>query len=357
MTDRIIPGLRRGTVTAPRSKSQEQRLLLADFLAGKTDGLVFAAEDADDILAMKRCLAALASPEIEPVLDCGESGAARRFLAPVAAALGKRPRWRMAGRLGVRPFLDYPTLAAGTFDLPGDISSQFVTGLLFALPLIDGDSEIRFTSPLQSRGYVELTLKVLRDAGIVIESAADGFKVRGAQRYSAPTTAVEGDWSGAAFWLAMNVLGSAVRVEGLDAGSLQPDRAVVGLLKDWPAAIDVSAHPDLFPALAVVAAARPETTRFTGIGRLRLKESDRVAAMADVLTRFGADVSERSDEFTVHGVCGRFRGGDFTAFGDHRIAMAIAVGATVADDVITIDDTGCVAKSYPGFFKDFHRCA
>ena len=175
----IEPGARRGSVAAPRSKSHEHRLLLADFLAGDYSRLAPAEGDADDIQATKRCLLALAGDDTAPFLDCGESGSTRRFLAPIAAALGKRPVFQTAGRLADRPQMDYDDLQPGEFKLAGDVSSQFVTGLLFALPLLKGDSFIRFTSPLESKGYVEMTRRVLVGAGVFIGVRDDGYDIPG----------------------------------------------------------------------------------------------------------------------------------------------------------------------------------
>ena len=351
---RIEPGLRTGKVEVPPSKSHEHRLLIANFLAGERGSLEPAEGDNADIAATKRCLRALAAGDDEPVLDCGESGSTLRFLAPLAAALGRRPKFVCSGRLGERPFREYASLKAGVHELPGGVSSQFATGLLFALPLMEGDSRIVFTSPLESRGYVDMTLDVIRRAGVEIEERGDGFSVRGGQRYSPQESAVERDWSGAAFWCAMNALGSEVDYGAMPQASLQPDRAVVRLARDLPREIDVSQFPDIFPALAIVAAGIARRTRFTGIGRLRIKECDRVAAMADVLGRFGITVAETETDFTVDGTGGAFAGGGaFTARGDHRIAMAVAAGATRAEGAVELDDPGCAKKSYPGFFAQF----
>lgn len=360
---KLQPGVRSGRVEAPRSKSHEHRLLIADFLAGDIRRLGAVPSDSDDIRATKRCLLSLSEDDPTPLLDCGESGSTRRFLSPVAAALGKRPVWKTAGRLASRPQMDYEELAPGEFKLGGDVSSQFVTGLLFALPLLDGDSRIVFTSPLESTGYVDLTIRVLDGAGVRIEADSDGYIVPGGQKYHEQhDTPVEADWSGAAFWLAMNALGSNVAVDGLDYRSVQPDRIVRDLLGRIESAyarerifLDVSGCPDLFPVLSVVAAARDAETVFSGTKRLRLKESDRIASMSDVLHRFGAETEDRANEFIVHGVDGKFKGGDFSSFGDHRIAMSVAVGATRADGVVAIDDEECAAKSYPDFFKVFEQ--
>ncbi|MBR3087046.1 MAG: 3-phosphoshikimate 1-carboxyvinyltransferase [Kiritimatiellae bacterium] len=352
---RIEPGRRRGSVTPPASKSHQHRLLVAAFLAGCRGNLLEDAPgDPDDIRATKRCLSALDGATDTPVLDCGESGSTFRFLAPVAAALGKRPEYVLRGRLGKRPGMRYDELRPGLHELPGDVSSQFATGLLLALPLLDGDSEIRFTSLLESRGYVDMTLAVLAASGIAVEETPTGFLVRGGQRYRAPASLVpERDWSGASFWLAMNALGSEIDVRGLDGGSRQPDKAMGRILTSWGPEIDVSQCPDIFPPLAAVAGARGGDTRFTGTRRLRMKESDRVAAMADMLCRLGVGVEAGDDAVVVHGRGAPYRGAAVRTFGDHRIAMSAAVAATCADSAVEVDDAGCVAKSYPGFFEVF----
>ena len=385
---RLEPGLRRGTMAVPVSKSHAHRVLIAEFLAGRTVCLAANVADCDDIRATKRCLAALAArlaprardtdagtaPRARDVgarpvtLDCGESGTTRRLLGPVVAALGVTPNWVMKGRLATRPQIDYTKLEPGVQVLAGDVSSQFVSGLLFALPLLDGDSEIRLTSPLASRGYVDMTLDVLRAYGVSVEETATGFRVAGRQRFCAPADGphIETDWSGAAFPLAMNALGNAIRLTdasaaGLSADSRQPDRAIVRILKDFAGAgdvtVDIDACPDIFPVLTVVAARRAGVTRFTGIRRLRLKESDRVAAMAGVLTRFGVATDVSDGAFAVRGQLTPLRGGAFRSFADHRIAMSIAVGATVADAPVEIDDAACAAKSYPDFFAQFAALA
>lgn len=368
---RLEPGLRRGTMAVPISKSHAHRVLIAEFLAGRTACLAPSPEDCDDICATKRCLAALdaqrtprAQGKNAVTLDCGESGTTRRLLGPIVAALGVTPNWVMKGRLATRPQIDYANLEPGVQVLAGDVSSQFVSGLLFALPLLDSDSEIRLTSPLASRGYVDMTLDVLRTYGVSVDETATGFRVAGHQRFCAPADGprIETDWSGAAFPLAMAALGNAVRLSdgcaaGLADDSRQPDRAIVPILADFArtgdGSVDIDACPDIFPVLTVLAAKRAGTTRFTGIRRLRLKESDRVAAMADVLTRFGVATDVSDAVFVVHGQSAPLRGGAFGSFADHRIAMSIAVGATVADAPVAIDDTACAAKSYPGFFAQF----
>ncbi|MGN0855314.1 MAG: 3-phosphoshikimate 1-carboxyvinyltransferase [Kiritimatiellia bacterium] len=359
----LLPGLRQGAVTPPASKSHLHRLLIADFLAGDTRRLGDDPADAQDIAATKRCLRALAAAK-EVVLDCGESGSTLRFLAPVAAALGKRATFRKAGRLAERPMIEYPELKSGRHALEGNVSSQFVTGLLFALPIVPGDSQIRFLSPLASRGYVDMTLEVIRGAGIVVHEVENGFDIPGGQTYRSQAGVLpEGDWSGAAFWYAANAIGNRIVVNGMSFASKQPDRQIIRALSQItsptsraPASsLNVNEFPDSFPILTIAAACTPGTTMFTGIRRLRLKESDRVAAMADVLAKFGVKTETGEGEFVVYGTSRRLHpGAPFTSFGDHRIAMSVAIGATRADGPVEIDDIACAAKSYPTFFEEFN---
>lgn len=327
----MLPRMLRGLVTPPPSKSHLHRLLIAEYLA---TGECAAIEepDCEDIAATKRCLLALKAGE--SVLDVGESGSTLRFLAPVAAALGVKAEFVKRGRLAERPAIEYAALQSGLHELRGDISSQFVTGLLFALPLLEGDSEIRFSTPLQSRGYVDMTLDVVRSYGIKVEETEGGFRVSGGQRYVSPGAVVpEADWSGAAFWFVANALGSELKIGGLPESSRQPDSAVAGLAESVKAGgeIDISGCPDNYPALAALNFALGSGARFTGTERLRLKESDRIAAM-DAVFANPQDVDSR---------------------GDHRIAMAAAILSTVAEGPTLIHGASCVAKSYPGFWDEF----
>ena len=353
MSRTLEPGLRVGGVTPPPSKSHAHRVLIAEALSGRFASLAPQPDDCADIVATKRCLTGIYRGET--VLDCGESGTTRRLLGPLVPALGRKAAWTMRGRLASRPQIEYDGLTSGRHELRGDVSSQFASGLLFALPLLVGDSEIRFTTPLQSRGYVEMTRDVLSAYGIRTEETPDGYFVPGGQRYVAPASPlrIEADWSGAAFWLAANALGNRVAVSGLDWSSRQPDRRIADVFAAFPPCVDVDPFPDSFPVLSVAAACRAGMTEFVGIRRLRLKESDRVAAMSDVLSRFGVRVEVGAERFVVHGKDAPLRGGEFAVFGDHRVAMSVAVAATRAEGPVTLDDETCVGKSYLGFWRDF----
>jgi len=371
----LAPGSRQGQVEIPWSKSHLHRLLIAGFLADGCDHYA-GLSVSDDVQATRHCLQALQGNSAVPELPCGESGSTLRFLLPVVLALKEQAVFTAQGRLPQRPlkpFLDllrqhglqetngaFPLhlrgrLQPGDFSLPGNISSQIVSGLLFALPLLDGDSTIQLTTPLESRGYVDMTLAVLRNFGLDIRKRNDGFLIPGHQQYRRRAgIAPERDWSAAAFWLAMNSLGSQIAVPGLDDNSCQPDKAVTRLLCQLGGAIDVSQCPDIFPVLAVTAGATEAVTVFRGTRRLRFKESDRLAATADILQRYGVRAEIADDNFTVHGLGPHFRGNiNIDPFGDHRIAMAAAVGATVADGPVTIIHPDCASKSYPRFFRQF----
>ena len=404
----VRPGPLRGRVEIPASKSVAHRAMIAAALADRPTEIVLNAVN-DDLTATAACLSALGAAcertdfgyrivpaaqeknacgaaenasgatdlcEIAsfPTLDCGESGSTRRFLLPVAAALGREARFVGHGRLPERPhdvLLDamaahgatadarrlplqlHGRLRGGTFALPGNVSSQYITGLLLALPLCAGDSVIRLTTRLESAPYVNLTLRALADFGIRAETLPDGWRIPGGQRYHSPgRVVVEGDWSGAAFWLAANALGSRVECGNLDEASAQGDRAIRPLLNRLGGEIDVSECPDLVPALAVAAAGFPGRTALVGAARLRLKESDRLASVAALLRALGCAVDEGAESLTIHGGA-PLTGGTVDGCGDHRIVMAAAVAATAASSPVTILGAQAVAKSYPDFFRDF----
>ena len=373
----ITPKPLKGTVTPPPSKSLAHRALLAAFLAGETAPLPDL-PDSQDILATRQCLAALR--EGKP-MDCRESGSTLRFLIPVSLALRHKGVFTGRGRLMERPQTPYfnifkekniaytqengvltvkGALPPGDYRLPGGVSSQFVTGLLFALPLVEGDSELILTSPLESRGYVDLTLDVLEQFGISLENQNyERFLVSGRQRYQPCAYSVEADWSQAAFWYAANFVGGQVTLEGLNFDSAQGDKQAAALY--WPMArpgdldIDLAHIPDLAPPLAAMAAVRRGVTRFVHAGRLRLKESDRIAAITDALNALGAQAEETPDGFVVHGMPQLEGGGTVDCRNDHRIAMMAGVLACCAQRPSTLLGAECVEKSYPQFWAEFAR--
>ena len=377
----ILPGTRKGAVTPPSSKSQAHRAVLALMLAqgeGKLSNLAVS----EDIQATQDCAAALKSGQPAgadglPLLDCGESGSTLRFLIPVALAVRGGGHFTGRGRLMERPQGPYlrlfeekgiawtkegdvltvsGRLEPGVYALPGNVSSQFITGLLYALPLLPGDSRIVLTTPLESRGYVDMTLDMLRRFGIKVEEQADGFRVPGNQTYQARDLTLEADWSNAAFWYAANFLGAQVDIQGLDPDSVQGDRQIGALY--WKLArpgdvdIDLSQCPDLAPPLAVMAAVRKGTTRFVNAGRLRMKESDRLETIARTLNALGAKAQAGEDTLILEGL-DHLEGGTVDGCNDHRIAMMAAVAAVACRQPVTILGAECVKKSYPRFWEDY----
>lgn len=377
----ILPGTLKGAVTPPSSKSQTHRAVLALMLAqgeGKLSNLAVS----QDIQATQDCVAALKSGQPAqadglPLLDCGESGSTLRFLIPVALAVRGGGHFIGRGRLMERPQGPYirlfeekgilwkqeeacltvaGQLEPGVYALPGNVSSQFITGLLYALPLLTGDSRIVLTTPLESRGYVDMTLDMLRRFDIKVEEQEDGFLVPGNQTYQARDLTLEADWSGAAFWYAANFLGAQVDIQGLNPDSVQGDRQIGTLY--WKLArpgdvdIDLSQCPDLAPPLAVMAAVRKGTTRFVHAGRLRMKESDRLETIARTLNALGAKAQVGEDTLTLEGL-DHLEGGTVDGCNDHRIAMMAAVAAIACKQKVTILGAECVKKSYPRFWEDY----
>lgn len=377
----ILPGTLKGAVTPPSSKSQTHRAVLALMLAqgeGKLSNLAVS----QDIQATQDCVAALKSGQPAqadglPLLDCGESGSTLRFLIPVALAVRGGGHFIGRGRLMERPQGPYirlfeekgilwnqeggcltvaGQLEPGVYALPGNVSSQFITGLLYALPLLPGDSRIVLTTPLESRGYVDMTLDMLRRFDIKVEEQEDGFLVPGNQTYQARDLTLEADWSGAAFWYAANFLGAQVDIQGLNPDSVQGDRQIGTLY--WTLArpgdvdIDLSQCPDLAPPLAAMAAVRKGTTRFLGAGRLRMKESDRLQTIAQTLNTLGAKARVGEDTLTLEGL-DHLEGGTVDGCNDHRIAMMAAVAAVACKQPVTVLGAECVKKSYPHFWWDY----
>ncbi len=378
-----------GTVTPPASKSQAHRAVLALALSGG-EGKLSNLSPSQDIQATQDCVTALkaAAPDGGlPLLDCGESGSTLRFLIPVALALRGGGHFTSRGRLMERPQGPYfqifdekgifyqqsdgrllvkGQLPPGEYRLRGDVSSQFVTGLLYALPLLDGDSEIVLTTPLESRNYVDMTLDVLQKFGVQVENRAyQRFLVPGNQKYRTPESdgvkgmVIEADWSQAAFWYSAVALGSSIDMEGLNPFSIQGDMAIAAhylrLTQPGDVEIDVSQCPDLVPPLAAMAAVRQGSTYLTNAARLRMKESDRLSAVTEVLNALGADVKERPDSLTIHGKDSLTGGVTVDSHNDHRIAMMAAIAATRCVKPITVTGAECVAKSYPDFWKDYEK--
>ncbi len=392
----LSPSRLAGTIPAVASKSQAHRLLICASLADRPTAVACPTLSAD-IAATADCLRALGADityengvfSVSPIrripdrprLDCGESGSTLRFLLPVVCALGAEAEIKLRGRLPQRPLsplweelcahgaeLSRPApdaiatggrLRPGDYTVAADVSSQFISGLLFALPLLGGDSRVILTGKLESAAYVTMTVRALARFGIECPFADGAYAVPAGGRYASPgTAAVEGDWSNAAFWIvADRICGGGLTVTGLDPDSPQGDRAVVSLaeaIAAGNAVIDCQDVPDLVPVLSVLAAVSPGVTEFVNAGRLRIKESDRLSAVAGLLTALGGDVRERPDGLVVAGKT-RLAGGTADSCNDHRIAMSAAVASLACRGPVILTGAQAVNKSYPTFWDDFAR--
>ncbi|MGN0998071.1 MAG: 3-phosphoshikimate 1-carboxyvinyltransferase [Faecousia sp.] len=374
----IDPSMLRGRVDVIPSKSQAHRYLICAAFAGSPTTLI-CPDTNRDIEATADCLRALGAEihrtesgyQITPIreipeiaeLNCCESGSTLRFMLPIAGALGVDSTFRMEGRLSSRPLsplweemermgctLTRPTaetircrgkLQPGDYEIDGGVSSQFITGLLFALPLIAGATSLRITGKLESKPYVTMTQKAIERFG------APGTPSPG-------TVSVEGDWSNGAFWLAARTLGSDLLVVGLSPDSPQGDRAAADWLQRLNEHQTISAAdiPDLVPILSVVAACH-QGAEFTEIRRLRLKESDRVESTIAMIRCLGGRAEATEDTLTVYGT--GLSGGRVDSVNDHRIAMAAAIASTVCSRPVTVLGAQCVSKSYPRFWEEFRR--
>lgn len=386
MDIRITPTKLRGTIRAIPSKSQAHRLLICSAFADR-ETTIYCPDINDDIAATAQCLNALGADirrtadgyQVTPVrclpktavLDCKESGSTLRFLLPIAGALGVDTTFQMAGRLPKRPLsplweemeqkgctLTRPTqdtircqgkLPGGEYTIDGRVSSQFITGLLFAMALIPDACYLTVTGKLESKPYIEMTQQALA----IFNIDTTDFTVKENSAFRSPgMLEVEGDWSNAAFFLAAKQLNNDVSVTNLRQDSPQGDRAVATILPTLPQCPTICAAdiPDLVPILAVTAGGISGAT-FTNIGRLRLKESDRVETTAAMLRNLGATVTVTDDTMCVHP--GKYHSCTIDSAGDHRIAMAAAIAATVADGPVTILGAQCVSKSYPAFWEEY----
>ncbi|MBR5007049.1 MAG: 3-phosphoshikimate 1-carboxyvinyltransferase [Clostridia bacterium] len=426
----IAPGARTGTVTPPASKSHAHRLFIA---AAFSDGpkTVVCRETSKDIEATIGCLEALGAEIVDKgdglfsvlpaglhafsgsgrpcVADlyCGESGSTQRFMLPLAGITGRPCVFYMEGRLPERPldvFADVlrargmhiarekdtllvsGKLTAGDYELPGNVSSQFISGLLLALPLIKKEKEeavsrVLVRGKIESGSYIGITESVLLKGGIrFTRTDTDGlrvYEIPAGQTYRLPDVSeVEKDWSGAAYFLAAGAFSKkGVTVKGLDPGSPQGDRRIIDILKRFGASVtvkkrrggtadftvkkgklkgvevDASDIPDLVPLICAVAAGAQGDTVITNAGRLRLKESDRIKTTAAMINSLGGNAEETADGLVIHGE-GFLKGGPFPTADDHRIAMAGALAASIAKESVYAESASCTGKSYPGFWDD-----
>ncbi len=381
----------RGKIAAPPSKSMAHRLLIAAGLA-EGESRISGISTCDDALATIDCLRALGavithdgdgvtvrgcdptSAVPDGALNCRESGSTLRFFVPICLLTGKECRLTGTEKLLSRPLSVYENLckeksfayglsagelsvcgrlSSGDVYLPGDISSQFITGLLFALPLCDGDSRIHITTKIESKSYIDMTIAALAEFSVrVLWEDEQTLLIPGGQRYTPHSVAVEGDYSGAAFLMALNTLGGEVDICGLSESSTQGDRVCGELLQKLHSGyceICIEDCPDLAPILFTVAAAL-HGAKFTGTRRLKIKESDRAAVMAEELSKFGANISVEENEVTVFKAALHTPEKMLYGHNDHRVVMSLAVLCTLYGG--KIDGAEAVKKSYPAFFED-----
>lgn len=394
MTVNIEKGRAKGRISAPPSKSMAHRLLICAALA-KGESTIRGMSDCEDVRATLDCLSALGVPfekdgdivkvkgidaamasAIAP-LPCRESGSTLRFFVPLCMLSGNNTMLTGAPQLMKRPMNVYEALAkekgltfcqdgksvmvkgpltSGEFRVAGNVSSQFISGLLFALPLIKGDSTVNIIPPVESRSYIELTLFALREFGVEVTWKDDyTLFIKGGQTYRAIDTTVEGDYSGAAFFAAMNELGSEIEIEGLRDDSLQGDKIYsryFEMLGKGTPTVHIGNCPDLGPVLFALAAAKNGGI-FTGTARLKIKESDRAAAMAEELKKFGASVTIHDDAVVVYPIDFHKPAEPLCGHGDHRIVMSLAVLLTLTGGCI--EGAEAVSKSFPTFFDDIAR--
>ena len=400
-----------GTLSMPPSKSVAHRAIICAALCdGKSK--ISPVDMSNDIRATIECMKALgADIELEGnsltvdgrnifknknlTLDCGESGSTLRFLVPICSMGGTSVEFIGHGKLPERPigiYLDClpdkgvycetkgglplkisGKLKSGIYEIAGNVSSQFITGLLLALPMLEGDSEIILTTELQSTGYVDMTTDIMEKFGVEIRRTENGWKIKGDQRYKARNFIVEGDWSQAAFFMTAAAIGGKVTIDNLNIESYQGDKECIEIYKKFGVnisesggniiveknklkGIEINAEniPDMVPALSVVGALSKGITVIKGAERLRIKECDRLSAMADGLSRMGADIQETKDGFIIHGVnC--LKGAEVDGYNDHRIVMALSAAAVGAEGEVIISDMESINKSYPKFFEDYRK--
>lgn len=392
MDIKVTPGLLHGTVTPPSSKSQCHREIICAALAqgeSRLENIYFS----DDINATLRGVSALGAKYIReadalritggtadttPNIDCGASATTLRLLLPVALALYGEAVFKGVASLMSRPIEPYfrlfrergieyelndnclrvrGRLPAGKYVLPGDVSSQFFSGLLLALSLLDGESRMCAESPIQSRPYIDMTLDSMKRHGVGVTQGENEFIIP-SQHYASCGCTVESDWSHAALWFAARELGNDISIHGMNENSVQGDRIFMEYLhalRGGDAALDVSQCPDIVPPLALAAALLPGRCDITHAARLRYKECDRLDAVSCVLNALGADVVQREDGLIINGVPRLCGGAAVDCRNDHRIAMMAAAAATVCREPVIIRGAECVGKSYPDFWRVFRE--
>lgn len=409
----IKPSKLAGTVKIPPSKSAAHRAIICAALSDGVSKIYPISESKDmsatvnamralgaevkkdgDTLTVKGVFSGKERNNSKQTIDCIESGSTLRFLIPIAAALGGDFTFTGQGRLPQRPISCYDELLTshsvkveyngtlpfsfkgkltpGVFKLPGDVSSQYVTGLLLALVLLNGDSEIIMTSPLQSKAYVDITVSVMKDFGVLVSPTENGYFVKGSQRFTPREYNVEGDWSQGAFFLCADALGAQIEVKGLGLNSLQGDREILTALEKMGAeiksdnnsitlsakelcgtVIDAQEIPDIIPILALTACFCKTETHFKNCARLRIKESDRLESTRELIVSLGGKAEIKGDELIVFP--SKLKGGSVNGYNDHRIVMSAAIAAAFSLSDTTISDRESINKSYPEFFEDYKK--
>ena len=385
---KIKKGTLKGEITPPQSKSIAHRAIICAALA---DCIAPEIRDySQDIIATEKGIDAIISGL--STVDCGDSASTLRFLIPLAAALGRNVSFNISPSLKKRLNGEYGRLlslhgakceysgeltvsvsgklTSGSFELDGDISSQYVSGLLLALPLLDGDSEIILKTKLESKPYADLTIEVMRDFGVEINKTDYGYFVKGNQHYIPCDYKIEGDWSQAAFFLAGGALCGDVTLKGLNLNSSQGDKEIINILRRFGAditlgddsvrvkksalkgiSVNVSDIPDLAPVIAVLGTQAGGETVITGGKRLRLKESDRISSLAENLKKAGVNVTQTPDGIIIYP--SKIKSAELMGFNDHRIVMAMSILSLISDGEMTVTSAESINKSYPSFFEDF----
>ena len=407
---KFSPFVPNGTVNVPPSKSDVHRAIICAAMANGVSRISPVALS-NDIKATIGCIKALGADAVlennvltvdgtnmyknkTALLDCGESGSTLRFFIPIAAVGNINATFVGKGKLPQRPIGIFTEalpkagttcktegglpleingqLKSGIFEIPGNVSSQFITGLLLALPILEGDSEIVLTSPLESVGYIAMTIRTMKQFGVNIQATEKGWHIKGGQSYKTCDYTTDGDWSQAAFFMVLGAVSGKVIVKGVAKDSTQGDKKCAEILARFGAkvtqldnevtvekgelkaiTIDASQIPDLVPVLSVCAAFAEGTTKIINAERLRIKECDRLKATTELLNNLGGKVKELSDGLEITGVSS-LKGGNVNGYNDHRIVMSAAVCAARSDEDITATFAMSINKSYPDFYIDYN---
>lgn len=407
---KFSPFVPNGTVNVPPSKSDVHRAIICAAMANGVSRISPVALS-NDIKATIGCIKALGADAVlennvltvdgtnmyknkTALLDCGESGSTLRFFIPIAAVGNINATFVGKGKLPQRPIGIFTEalpkagtvcktegglpleikgqLKNGIFEIPGNVSSQFITGLLLALPILEGDSEIVLTSPLESVGYIAMTIRTMKQFGVNIQATEKGWHIKGGQTYKSCNYTTDGDWSQAAFFMVLGAVSGKVTVKGVAKDSTQGDKKCAEILARFGAkvtqldnevtvekgelkaiTVDASQIPDLVPVLSVCATFAEGTTKIINAERLRIKECDRLKATSELLNNLGGKVKELSDGLEITGVSS-LKGGNVNGYNDHRIVMSAAVCAARSDEDITATFAMSINKSYPDFYIDYN---